>query len=118
MSKEFDTGSLKHKVVFKKNTRGSLGAGSESNFETFLTTKCSLEKKRSTKQNNQGKVDIAVFYRMVCRFDINFIPNLSGSCIAIITNQFGQDKTYVIHDFDLIDEKRHLYEFIISKSNV
>lgn len=118
MSKDFDTGSLKHKVVFKKNTRGSLGAGGKSNFETFLTTRCSLEKKRSVKQNNQGQVDIAVFYLMRCRFDTDFIPNLSGSCVAVIENQFGQDITYVIHDFDLVDEKRHLYEFTISKSNV
>lgn len=118
MSKQFDIGSLKHKVVFKKNTRGSLGGGSGANFETFLTTRCSLEKKRSAKQNNQGKVDIAVFYLMRCRFDGNFISQLNGSCIAVITNQFGQEITYVIHDFDLVDEKKHLYEFTLSKSNV
>lgn len=118
MSKEFNIGSLKHRVVFKKNTRGSLGHGSEDSYQTFLTTRCSLEKKRSSKQVDSGQVEIAGFFLMRCRFDTNFIPNLSGTCIAVIANQFGQDITYVIHDFDLIDEKRHLYEFVISKSSV
>lgn len=118
MSKEFHTGSLKHKVTFKKNVRGSLGHGSEDGYQTFLTTRCSLEKKTSTKQVDSGQVEIAAFFRMRSRFDTNFIPNLSGTCIAVIENQFGQDVTYVIHDFDLIDERRHLYEFTISKSSV
>lgn len=109
---------MKHKVVFKKNVRGSLGDGSEDGYQVFLTTRCSLEKKRSSKQVDSGQVEIAVFFLMRCRFDINFIPNLSGTCIAVIENQFGQDITYVIHDFDLFDEKAHIYEFIISKSSV
>lgn len=111
MSNRFDTGSLKHAVVFKKNTRGSLGHGSKDHFETFLTTRCSLEKKRSTRQNERGQVLIASFFLMRCRFQLNLITQLSTTCICTIKNV-----NYVIHDFDLIDEKKHLYEFTISKS--
>jgi hypothetical protein len=111
MGVKFTIGSLKKKVVFKKNSRGSLGAGSKDNFETFLTTRCSLEKKRAIKQADRGQVEIAQWYIMICRFQLNLINNLNGSAICIIDNE-----TYVIHDFDLIDEKKHLYEFTLSKS--
>jgi hypothetical protein len=111
MGIKFTIGSLKKKVVFKKNSRASLGAGSKDNFETFLTTRCSLEKKRSAKQNDQGQVEIAQWYLMICRFQLNLLNNLNGSAICVIDNV-----TYVIHDFDLVDEKKHLYEFTLSKS--
>lgn len=111
MSEKFDTGSLKHTVVFKKNTRGSLGQGSKDNFETFLTTRCSLERKRSARQNERGQVLIAVFFLMRCRFQLNLINQLSTTTIVVINGT-----NYTIHDFDLIDEKKHLYEFVISKS--
>jgi hypothetical protein len=111
MGVNFTIGSLKKKVVFKKNSRGSLGAGSKDNFETFLTTHCSLEKKRAIKQADRGQVEIAQWYRMVCRFQLNLLNNLSGSSICEIAGDI-----YVIHDWDLINEKEHLYEFILSKS--
>jgi hypothetical protein len=111
MGVKFTIGSLNKKVVFKKNSRGSLGAGSKDNFETFLTTRCSLEKKRAVKQADRGQVEIAQWYIMICRFQLNLINNLNGSAICVINNE-----TYVIHDFDLVDEKKHLYEFAISKS--
>lgn len=111
MGVNFTIGSLNKKVVFKKNSRASLGAGSKDNFETFLTTRCSLNKKRSAKQNDRGQVEIAQWYLMICRFQLNLINNLSTTSICVIDNE-----TYVIHDFDLIDEKKHLYEFTISKS--
>jgi hypothetical protein len=107
----FHIGQLKKKVVFKKNSRGSLGAGSKDNFETFLTTRCSLEKKRAVKQSDRGQVEIAQWYKMICRFQLNLLNNLSGSSICVIDGD-----TYVIHDWDLIDEREHLYEFILSKS--
>jgi hypothetical protein len=110
---KFTIGSLKKKVVFKKNTRGSLGAGSKDFFETFLTTKCSLEKKRAAKQNDRGQVEIAVWYKMICRFQLNLLNNINGQAICVIENV-----NYVIHDFDLIDEKKHLYEFTISRSKI
>jgi hypothetical protein len=112
MSEKFDIGSLKHTVVFKKNARGSLGFGSKDNYETFLITRCSKERKRATKQNERGQVQIATFYLMRCRFQEDLLTNLSGSAIAVISGV-----THVIHSFDLIDEKEHLYEFIISKSS-
>lgn len=111
MGLNFTIGRLKKKVVFKKNSRGSLGAGSKDNFETFLTTRCSLEKKRAIKQADRGQVEIAQWYMMICRFQLNLINNLSNSSICEIDGE-----TYVIHDFDLIDERKHLYEFTISKS--
>jgi hypothetical protein len=111
MGVKFTIGSLKKKVVFKKNSRGSLGAGSKDNFETFLTTRCSLEKKRAIKQADRGQVEIAQWYIMICRFQLNLINNLNGSAVCVIDNE-----TYVIHDFGLIDEKKHLYEFTLSKS--
>lgn len=106
----FDTGSLRHTVVFKKNTRGSLGFGSKDHFETFLTTRCSLEKKRAMKAADRGKVEIASFYRMVCRFEVNLFNQLSGSCVCEINSE-----VYVVHDFNVVDERKHLYEFIIAK---
>lgn len=112
MSEKFDTGSLKHTVVFKKNSHGSLGYGSVDNMETFLTTRCSLEKRRATKQNERGKVQIDTFWIMRCRFQQDLLTNLSMTCIAVIDG-----KNYTIHDFDLIDRKKHLYEFVISTFN-
>jgi len=111
MGVNFHIGQLKKTVVFKKNNRGSLGAGSRDNFETFLTTRCSLEKKRAIKQADRGQVEVAQWYKMICRFQLNLINNLSNSSICVI-----EGETYVIHDWDLVDEKKHLYEFIISKS--
>lgn len=111
MGVKFTIGSLKKKVVFKKNSRASLGAGSKDNFETFLTTRCSLEKKRSVKQDDRGQVEIAQWYIMVCRFQLNLLNNLSNSSICVIAGEI-----YTIHDFDLVDEKEHLYEFTLSKS--
>jgi hypothetical protein len=111
MGVAFHIGQLKKIVVFKKNNRGSLGAGSKDNFETFLTTRCSLEKKRAVKQADRGQVEVAQWYKMICRFQLNLINNLSGSSICVIAGE-----TYVIHDWNLYDEKRHLYEFVISKS--
>lgn len=111
MGVKFTIGSLKEKVVFKKNSRGSLGAGSKDNFEVFLTTRCSLEKKRAVRQSDRGQVEIAQWYLMICRFQLNLINNLSTTSICEIDNE-----TYVIHDFDLVDEKKHLYEFTLSKS--
>jgi hypothetical protein len=111
MGVAFHIGQLKKTVVFKKNNRGSLGAGSKDNFETFLTTRCSLEKERAIKQADRGQVEIAQWYKMICRFQLNLINNLSNSSICIIANE-----TYVIHDWDLVNEKEHLYEFILSKS--
>lgn len=111
MGVKFTIGSLKEKVIFKKNSRGSLGAGSKDNFETFLATRCSLKKKRSVKQSDRGQVEIAQWYLMLCRFQLNLINNLSGTAICEIKGE-----VYVIHDFDLVDEKKHLYEFTLSKS--
>ena len=111
MGVKFHIGQLKKKVVFKKNSRGSLGAGSKDNFETFLTTRCSLNKKRAVKQNDRGQVEIAQWYLMICRFQLNLLNNLSNSSICVISGE-----TYVIHDWDLVDEKEHLYEFTLSKS--
>jgi hypothetical protein len=111
MGVAFHIGQLKKKVMFKKNNRGSLGAGSKDNFETFLTTRCSLEKKRAIKQADRGQVEIAQWYKMICRFQLNLINNLSNSSICVIDNM-----TYVIHDWDLVNEREHLYEFVISKS--
>jgi hypothetical protein len=111
MSKDFTIGSLKHTVVFKKNTRGSLGIGSKDHYETFLTTRCSLKKRRAIKQSERGRVMISGFYEMVCRFEINLLNQISGSVLCVIDNV-----EYTVHDFDLKDEKQHLYEFIISKS--
>lgn len=108
---DFHIGRLKKIVTFKKNSRASLGAGSKDNFETFLTTRCSLEKKRAVKQADRGQAEVAQWYKMICRFQLNLINNLSTTSICVIDSE-----TYVIHDFDLIDEKRHLYEFVISKS--
>lgn len=113
MGVKFTIGSLKEKVTFKKNTRGSLGAGSKDFFETFLVTRCSLETKRSAKQNDRGQVEIAVWYKMICRFQLNLLNNINGQAICVIDNV-----NYVIHDFELIDEKKHLYEFTISKSKI
>jgi hypothetical protein len=110
---KFKIGSLKKKVVFKKNTRGSLGAGSKDNFEIFLTTRCSLEKKTSAKQSDRGQVEVAVWYKMICRFQLNLFNNINGQAICVIDNV-----NYVIHDFEPIDEKKHLYEFTISKSKI
>ena len=111
MGVNFTIGSLKKIVVFKKNSRGSLGAGSKDNFETFLTTRCSLEKKKAVKQADRGQIEVAQWYRMVCRFQLNLLNNLSNSSICTINGE-----TYVIHDWDLINEKEHLYEFTLSKS--
>lgn len=109
--KEFHIGQLKKIVEFRRNNRNQLGAGSKDNFETFLTTRCSLEKKRGVKQADRGQVEVAQWYKMICRFQTSLISNLSNSAICIISGE-----TYVIHDWNLIEEKRHLYEFIISKS--
>jgi len=111
MGVNFHIGQLKKKVVFKKNNRGSLGAGSKDNFEAFLTTRCSLEKKRAIKQSDRGQVEVVQWYKMVCRFQLNLINNLSNSAICEIAGEI-----YVIHDWDMVDEKEHLYEFVISKS--
>lgn len=111
MAKDFHIGSLNKKVTFKKNVRASLGAGSKDNYQTFLETKCSLERKKAVRQDDRGQVEIAVWYKMVCRFQLNLLSNLASSSICVIDNV-----TYVIHDFSLLDEKKHLYEFLISKS--
>lgn len=111
MGKSFHIGSLNKKVTFKKNVRASLGAGSKDNYQTFLVTKCSLKRKKAVKQNDKGQVEIAAWYKMVCRFQLNLLSNIAGSSICEIENV-----TYTIHDFSLLDEKKHLYEFLISKS--
>lgn len=111
MGVKYKIGDLKKIVTFKKNTRGSLGAGSKDIYETFLTTRCSLEKKKAVKQSDRGQVEVAQWYIMICRFQLNLLNNLSHTSICIIKNE-----TYVVHDFDLVDEKQHLYEFTLSKS--
>lgn len=98
-------------MTFKKNVRGSLGAGKVDNYVTILTTRCSLEKKRANKINERGQIQIAEFFKMICRFENSLLSNLSGSVIAVI-----DDDTYTVHDFNLIDERKHLYEFILSKN--
>ena len=108
---KFHIGQLKKIAVFKKNNRGSLGAGSKDNFEIFLTTRCRLQKKRAVKQADRGQVEIAQWYLMVCRFQLNLLNNLSNTSICEIGGE-----VYVIHDWDLVNEKEHLYEFTISKS--
>jgi len=107
----FHIGLLKKEVVFKKNSRGSLGAGSKDNFEVFLITRCSLEKKSAVKQADRGQVEIAKWYIMICRFQLNLLNNLSNSAICDIAGE-----VYVIHDWELVDERRHLYQFTLSKS--
>jgi hypothetical protein len=111
MSKNTDIGSLKHTVTFKKTSGGSLGLGRRANYQPFLTTRCSKEKKRANKQNESGQVLIGSFWIMRCRFEIALLDQLDGSVICEIDGD-----EYTIHDFDLVEEKKHLYEFTLSKS--
>jgi len=110
MGVKFTIGSLKDKVTFKKNVRGSLGAGSKDNYIEFLTTRCSLEKKRNVRDNDRGQVELIVWYYMRCRFQESLVSNLAYSVICEIKGEL-----YTLHDFDVIDRKNHLYEFTISK---
>jgi hypothetical protein len=111
MGLRFTIGSLNKSVTFKKNARGSLGAGSKAEYVPFLTTRCNLEKKRAIKNNDRGQIEITAWYRLVCRFQATLLNELSNSTICEIDGEM-----YTMHDFELIDQRRHLYEFVISKA--
>ena len=105
-------GMLDKKVTFKKNNRGSLGAGKTDGYTSFLTTFCSLKKLSHVQGAEMGEVIIVSHYSLICRFQTSLLDNLNGSCIAEIDG-----KNYIIEDIELIDEKKHFYKFIVNKQS-
>lgn len=104
------TGRLLTPVVFKRNRFTSSGGGSEDDFETFCTTRCDLTPKTQSKINDRNQVIISQFYEIVLRYQSSLFNNLTGTVIAVINNE-----NYIIHSFDLMDNRKQFMKLTISK---
>jgi len=98
-------------VSFEQNSPVDDGSGGQvDDFTLLLTTRGRLRKLKGNKNLEQGDIVFDKGYELICRWRSDLVINKDTS---IVIN--GQ--RYRINDFELQNEIKHLYRFIINKND-
>lgn len=103
-------GKLHKVVVFKSNTPATLGAGASDSYSTLLTTRGSLKKLNGSRGLSYGELLESNSYECIVRHQSSLQTNLRMDMKVEIDS-----RTYTIASYELIEEKRFYYRFVLNE---
>lgn len=101
-------GRMKEVVVFLSNTSTQSGAGWVDNYTTLLTTRGQLTDRGGSRSLSYGEVADNSSMRLIVRFQSALAAAIRSDMKIVISSV-----TYTFSSYKLIDQRKHLYEFLI-----
>jgi|GEM_PF-1875914 len=105
----FSIGDMREAVVFQQNQPiDNASGGQDDNWVTTATTRGKLTKIKGGKSIEAGSLQFDKGYNLECRYQSDLVINQDTR--ALINGQ-----PYQIMDWELVDQKRHLFTFSLNK---
>lgn len=109
MQDDFHIGKMRQTGILKQNHPVANSSGGEDdNYTTVLTTRGWLRKDSGNINLLTGQITLTKTYTWICRFQQAITVNVD-------TTWFIGGQEYVLEDYELIDEIKHLYKFNLRK---
>lgn len=104
----FGIGQMRQVVQFQVNNPVDNTSGGQNDvWTTIITTRGWLTKKTGRKGIEQGTVQFDKSYVLYCRYQSDLIVNTD-------TRMIVDGRTFMVADFELQDEIKHLYVFTLN----
>lgn len=105
-----DVGALNRVVEFQANNPVTLGAGKKDVYTTLLTTRGSLKMLSAGRALSYGNIEIGKGFECVVRFQTLLESNIRPDLRVVI-----DDRTFTVHSWEKVGEKRFYYKFILNE---
>lgn len=109
MALNFTIGQMRQVGTFQKNQAvDNTSGGQDDNWVDMLTTRGILQKTKGGKGIEEGSLQFNKSYQWACRYQSDLV--IDQSTRLVIDGQ-----PYQIMDFELEEQKRHIYLFNLNK---
>lgn len=106
------TGDMRSSVIFQKSIPTSDGAGGQvDNYTTFYTCRGRLRQSSGRRSDEQMELVRNKTMELIVRYTTTIADNLDETTRIIINGD-----TYMVQNFELVDEIPHWYKFTIAKN--
>lgn len=108
----FGIGQMRQIVQFQVNQPiDNISGGQDDNWITIITTRGWLTKRTGRKTIEQGTIQFDKSYVLYCRYQNDLVINSD-------TRVLVDSRTFLIADYELQDEIKHLYVFTLNAIDV
>lgn len=105
-------GDMRSRAQFQNNAPIANGSGGfDDSYTTFYTCSGRLLQQSGSRRNENMELVRNRNFEFVCRFTVTLSGNINTNTRLLI----GAD-TYLIVNFELVDNRNHWYQFILSKN--
>jgi len=112
MALVFSIGEMRQVGTFQKNAPVDNDSGGQDDaWQTMVTTRGRLTKKSGGKVIEEGSLQFSKSYQWVCRYQSDLVVDQD-------TRLLIDGQPYQIMDWELVDQRQHLFTFNINKIDV